>query len=74
MGVTDGQSYNVNADTAAGAVAAALGASRLLLLTDVVGVLDRTGTLIQARAPPCRVRILCAAPERSAAAGGGWPV
>ena len=37
----DGQTYNINADTMAGAVAAALGASRLFLLTDVAGVLDK---------------------------------
>jgi acetylglutamate kinase len=42
----DDETYNINADTMAGAVAAALRASRLLLLTDVVGVLDRSGTLI----------------------------
>ncbi len=36
----DGQTYNINADTVAGAVAGALGAKRLLLLTDVPGVLD----------------------------------
>jgi len=35
----NGETYNINADTAAGAIAAAVGASRLLLLTDVVGVL-----------------------------------
>ena len=34
----NGESFNVNADTAAGAIAAALGADRLLLLTDVAGV------------------------------------
>jgi acetylglutamate kinase len=39
----DGETYNINADTVAGAVAGALGASRLLLLTDVVGVLDKSG-------------------------------
>lgn len=43
----DGKRYNVNADTAAGAVASALGASRLLLLTDVVGVLDKAGALMR---------------------------
>lgn len=43
----DGQSYNVNADSAAGAFAAALGAKRLLLLTDVAGVLDKSGQLIR---------------------------
>lgn len=37
----DGQTYNINADTAAGAIAGALNASRLLMLTDVVGVLDK---------------------------------
>lgn len=43
---TDGETYNINADTAAGAVAAALEATRLLLLTDVVGVLDKNKRLI----------------------------
>lgn len=42
----DGQTYNINADTAAGAVASAVGATRLLLLTDVAGVLDKSGELI----------------------------
>jgi acetylglutamate kinase len=36
----DGQTFNINADTVAGAIAAALGAKRLLMLTDVPGVLD----------------------------------
>ncbi len=43
----DGATYNVNADTFAGAVAGALGATRLLFLTDVPGVLDKGGTLIK---------------------------
>jgi acetylglutamate kinase len=42
----DGHTYNINADTMAGAIAAALGASRLFMLTDVVGVLDKAGALI----------------------------
>jgi acetylglutamate kinase len=42
----DGETYNVNADTMAGAVAAALGAARLFLLTDVTGVLDKQGGLL----------------------------
>ena len=42
----DGATYNINADTAAGAIAGALGANRLLMLTDVPGVLDRDGKLI----------------------------
>ena len=41
-----GETLNVNADTAAGAIAAALNAKRLLMLTDVVGVLDGDGNLI----------------------------
>jgi acetylglutamate kinase len=41
-----GETYNINADTMAGALAAALGAARLFLLTDVPGVLDGAGTLL----------------------------
>jgi acetylglutamate kinase len=43
----DGQTYNINADTVAGAIAGALGATRLLMLTDVAGVLDNDKHLIQ---------------------------
>jgi acetylglutamate kinase len=43
----DGQTYNVNADTFAGAIAGALGAKRLLLLTDVPGVLDKDKRLMK---------------------------
>jgi acetylglutamate kinase len=43
---TKGETYNINADTVAGAVAGAMSAARLLLLTDVEGVLDREGKLI----------------------------
>ena len=42
----DGNSYNVNADTAAGSVAKALRAEKFILLTDVEGVLDKNGSLI----------------------------
>lgn len=42
----DGETYNINADTFAGAIAVAMGAKRLLLLTDVAGVLDTEGELI----------------------------
>jgi acetylglutamate kinase len=42
----DGETYNINADTMAGAIAAALGAARLFLLTDVAGVLDKNGALL----------------------------
>lgn len=44
----DGHTYNINADTVAGAIAAAMGAARLLLLTDVTGVLGKDGKLIEA--------------------------
>lgn len=43
----DGQTYNINADTVAGALAGALRAKRMLLLTDVAGVLDKNGELIR---------------------------
>ncbi len=43
----DGQTYNINADTVAGALAGALKAKRMLLLTDVAGVLDKDGALIR---------------------------
>jgi acetylglutamate kinase len=43
----DGETYNVNADTFAGAIAGALKAKRLVLLTDVQGVLDRDKNLIK---------------------------
>ncbi len=42
----DGHTYNINADTMAGAVASALGAARLFLLTDVAGVMDKRGELL----------------------------
>jgi len=42
----NGETFNINADTAAGSIASAMTASRLLLLTDVAGVLDAKGKLI----------------------------
>ena len=42
-----GETFNINADTAAGAIAGAIGSKRLLLLTDVAGVLDADDTLIE---------------------------
>jgi len=42
----DGETYNINADTAAGAIAGASDARRMLMLTDVEGVLDANGVLI----------------------------
>jgi len=41
-----GQAYNINADTVAGAVAAALGAEKVVYLTDVPGILDAEGELV----------------------------
>ena len=57
----DGQTYNINADTVAGALAGALKARRMLLLTDVAGVLDAEGRLI---------RQLTVAEARAAIEGG----
>ncbi|QBL94807.1 Acetylglutamate kinase [Komagataeibacter saccharivorans] len=45
-GGENGETYNINADTAAGAIAGAINASRLIMLTDVPGVLDGEGRLI----------------------------
>jgi len=42
-----GETFNINADTAAGAIASAMAAERLLLLTDVAGVLDGSGKLME---------------------------
>ena len=48
IGVSEaGETYNINADSAAGAVAAALKAKRMLLLTDIKGVLNKDGVLIR---------------------------
>jgi acetylglutamate kinase len=51
----DGLTHNVNADEAAGAIARALRAEKLILLTDVEGVLDREGALIR-RLPASEAR------------------
>ncbi|UZK64878.1 acetylglutamate kinase [Sphingomonas sp. M1-B02] len=50
----DGHTYNINADTMAGAIAAACGAARFFLLTDVAGVLDKAGDL-QTDLDPARI-------------------
>jgi len=47
----NGETFNVNADTAAGAIAAAVNADRLLLLTDVTGVLDAGGNIVPKLSP-----------------------
>ena len=41
----DDQTYNINADTVAGAISSSLNAKRMLMLTDVPGVLDKNGKL-----------------------------
>ena len=70
VGVDDqGQTYNINADTVAGAVAGALRAERLLMLTDVAGVLDRNGRLIA----EMRVAEVSAALESGMISGGMIP-
>ena len=68
-GGAGGESFNVNADTVAGAVAAALGASRLLLLTDIAGVMNADGHLLtDLRAGDVRALI-----EAGTASGGMIP-
>ncbi len=53
LGVSkEGDTYNINADTFAGAIAIAVNAKRLLLLTDVAGVLDDEGELVRELSPP----------------------
>ncbi len=54
-----GETYNINADTAAGAIASALGATKLLMLTDVEGVLDKQRELVT-RLTPNSARALIA--------------
>ena len=53
----NGETYNINADTMAGAIAAALGAARLFLLTDVAGVLDKSGNLLPDLTPADIVKL-----------------
>ncbi|MBX5452557.1 MAG: acetylglutamate kinase [Acidobacteriia bacterium] len=64
-----GETYNINADTAAGAIAAALSATRLLLLTDVPGVLDSEKRLI----PELTVSEVRAAIQAGTITGGMIP-
>ena len=69
-GVGDGgETYNINSDLVAGAVAAALSAEKLILLTDVPGVLDRNKTLIPAMDGPMTRRMI----EEGTIAGGMFP-
>lgn len=50
-GMADNETFNVNGDTAAGAIAGALKADRLLLLTDVAGVKDKSGEVVTQMTP-----------------------
>jgi acetylglutamate kinase len=50
-GMADNETFNVNGDTAAGAIAGALQADRLLLLTDVAGVKDADGQIVTQLTP-----------------------
>lgn len=65
----DGQTLNVNGDTAAGAIAAALSADRLLLLTDVSGVKDAAGEVLTELTPEQIVELT----EEGVIAGGMIP-
>jgi acetylglutamate kinase len=64
-----GETYNINADLVAGAVAAALGAAKLILLTDVAGVLDGEGRLVSSLTRRQAVDLM----ETGAASGGMLP-
>jgi acetylglutamate kinase len=68
-GVADNETFNVNGDTAAGAIAGALKADRLLLLTDVAGVKDESGDVVTELSPE-QVRDMTA---RGVIAGGMIP-
>ena len=65
----NGETFNINGDTAAGAVAAALEADRLLLLTDVAGVKDASGEVVTELTPD-QIRNLT---EAGVIAGGMIP-
>lgn len=65
----DGATYNINADTAAGAIAGALKAKRFLLLTDVEGVLDEKKSLIREMTKADARRLI----ESGVASGGMIP-
>lgn len=68
-GMADNETFNVNGDTAAGAIAGALQADRLLLLTDVSGVKDENGDVVT-ELHPDQVREMT---EKGVIAGGMIP-
>jgi acetylglutamate kinase len=65
----DGHSYNINADTAAGSIAKAMAAEKLMLLTDVEGVFDKEGTLFSTLTEHEVIRLL----ENKTVSGGMIP-
>ena len=65
----EGESYNINADLVAGRVAAALNAEKLILLTDIEGVKDSSGTLLTSIAVADMHRLI----EEEAVTGGMIP-
>jgi acetylglutamate kinase len=70
VGVSEqGETLNINADLVAGAVAGALGAAKLILLTDVPGVLDREGQLVSSLTRYQAVTMI----ENGAVSGGMIP-
>jgi len=68
-GSATGETLNVNADTAAGVIAGALGAIRLMLLTDVAGVMDGDGNLLTQLSAKDVTHLI----ETGAASGGMIP-
>ncbi len=64
-----GETYNINADSVTGAVAGALGAAKLILLTDVAGVLDREGRLVSSLTRLQAITMI----EQGAVSGGMIP-
>jgi acetylglutamate kinase len=65
----ESQSFNINADLVAGAIAQALGAAKLMLLTDVIGVLDQNNQLCSALTPAEATSMI----ENETIAGGMIP-
>ena len=62
----EGQTFNINADTVAGAVASAVGAAKLVMMTDVEGLMDSSGQLV-----PRLTEIEAAAMLRDGTISGG---
>jgi acetylglutamate kinase len=65
----NGETYNINADLVAGAVATALGAEKLILLTDVPGVLDKEKKLVPTMNHVAAARMI----EDGTISGGMYP-